>query len=236
MHVDFRRLLKLFQMLLLRLPTASWFLKKCYKVFCHPNLISHSNMRSQNGKVTPPTIHCSKYSKTHLRRTRMPNWCWLSVNTNLPYKSSWICWLYHEFLSTKPCKMGGPRICHWACHNVPLLVNTFFSQDDFRPIASIIKQLRCSALGLNKHFPRSLLYGPTSLGGLGMTSPFNKNMCHQINYFLFNIRQKSLTSQKFEASIIYTQIETGLFLHSFPYHTRGMDTLLHHHFALRYGK
>jgi len=69
-----------------------------------------------------------------------------------------------------------------------------------------------------------------------MTSPFNKNMCHQINYFLFNIRQKSLTSQKFEASIIYTQIETGLFLHSFPYHTRGMDTLLHHHFALRYGK
>lgn len=51
------------------------------------------------------------------------------------------------------------------------LMNCFFQEEDLKPIVSVISQMRCAALGLNKHFPRAILYGPTSLGGLGLSHP-----------------------------------------------------------------
>jgi hypothetical protein len=51
------------------------------------------------------------------------------------------------------------------------LVNILFQATDIHPITSIISRLRCSALGLKRHFPRMLLYGPKNLRGIGITHP-----------------------------------------------------------------
>jgi len=103
------------------------------------------------------------------------------------------------------------------------LVNTLYSSSDIQPIESINSQLQCSALGFNIHFPHALLYGPLSLGGLGLPSPTYKNTRHRINYFLFIIRCQTAAGQKFEISLIYTQLEIGTFQQflSTPYHQFG---------------
>jgi len=48
------------------------------------------------------------------------------------------------------------------------LMNSFFQIADIQPIVSVISQLRCLALGLNRHFPMALFYGPPGLGGIGL--------------------------------------------------------------------
>lgn len=104
------------------------------------------------------------------------------------------------------------------------LLNTYFTEQEFRPISSILSQLKCSALGLNRNFPWCTLYGPTALGGLGIPSPTQKNTKDRINYFLFNIcNKKSTNTQKLQISMIYTQLETGLFWQFFStsYHQFG---------------
>jgi len=103
------------------------------------------------------------------------------------------------------------------------LVNTFYSSLDIQPIESINSQLRCSALGLNIHFSRALLYGPLSFGGLGLPSPTHKNTRNRINYLLFNIKRQTAAGQKFDISLIYTQLEIGTFQQflSTPYHQFG---------------
>jgi len=58
------------------------------------------------------------------------------------------------------------------------LVNTFYTTSDIKPIEPIISQLRCSALDLNMHFTPVILYGPTALGRLGLSSPIHKNIRH----------------------------------------------------------
>jgi hypothetical protein len=61
------------------------------------------------------------------------------------------------------------------------------------------------------------------LGGLGVPSSSQKNTKDRLNYFLFNVHQSSTLSVKFEISIIYSQIEIGLFQQFFSasYHTYG---------------
>jgi hypothetical protein len=51
-----------------------------------------------------------------------------------------------------------------------LVMATLYTEADIRPLHSIMDQLACHALGLNKHFPRSILHGPLHLGGLGLPS------------------------------------------------------------------
>jgi len=103
------------------------------------------------------------------------------------------------------------------------MVNTLFSNGEFQPIEYKLSQLCCSALGLNRNFPRCLLYGPLCLGGMGLISPKHKNTTNRINYFLFNSRQNTNVRGKFKISNIYTQLETGSFDHFFsiPYDTFG---------------
>jgi hypothetical protein len=45
-----------------------------------------------------------------------------------------------------------------------------FHPNDLQKIDSIISQMKCSALGLNKNFPRAVLHGPPELGGIGILS------------------------------------------------------------------
>lgn len=71
--------------------------------------------------------------------------------------------------------------------------------------------MRCTALGLNKNCPRGIIHGPPLLGGMGIPSPHQKITKDRINYFLYNIRWKSDIHQQLNISIIYSQIEVGLF-------------------------
>jgi hypothetical protein len=55
------------------------------------------------------------------------------------------------------------------------LVNCFFTAKEFQAIDSIMSQMKCMALGLNRRFPRAILHGPTALGGIGVPSTHHKN-------------------------------------------------------------
>jgi len=103
------------------------------------------------------------------------------------------------------------------------LVNSYFSMENIKPIDSILSQMKCVALGLNRHFPRVILHGPLLLGGLGIPSSLEKNAKDRLNYFLFNTRCPSTISSKFDISIVYTQIEIGTFEQFFStsYHEYG---------------
>jgi len=54
------------------------------------------------------------------------------------------------------------------------LVTSIFPLKNFQPIDSITSQMQCVSLGLNRHFPRAVLHGPMSLGGLGCPSASQK--------------------------------------------------------------
>jgi hypothetical protein len=92
-----------------------------------------------------------------------------------------------------------------------------------RPVSSIMTSLQCAALGINRHFPRAILYGPTCLGGCGLPSPTQKITRERINYFLYNIRSLSSNFHQLEISIIYTQLEvrTVQQLFSIPFSVFG---------------
>jgi hypothetical protein len=94
--------------------------------------------------------------------------------------------------------------------NYPLF-NTFFTDHEIKPIESVISQLKCALLGLNRNFPRSILHGPPSLGGIGIPSTRQKTTRERLIYFFFYIRRKSNSQKKYSASIIYTQMELGIF-------------------------
>lgn len=90
------------------------------------------------------------------------------------------------------------------------LANTFFKCGELKPIESIISQMRCAALGLNRNFPQALLWHHTTWRA-GSPSPTQKITRERTNYFLMNIRRDSILEKKFSASIIYTQMEIGSF-------------------------
>jgi len=91
------------------------------------------------------------------------------------------------------------------------LVNIFYRPNQLYNIDSCISQMKCMALGLNRNFPHAILHGPTLLGGLGIPSTRQKNTIEHLLYFLYNVRRDSPNCQKYEMTIVYTQIEVGTF-------------------------
>jgi len=89
------------------------------------------------------------------------------------------------------------------------LVNTYFTSKQIQPYECIMSTLQCNALGLNSHFPRALLHSSVLLGGIGIPSQTQKTTKDRINYFLYNVQRPSITRDKFEASILFTQLEVG---------------------------
>jgi hypothetical protein len=63
------------------------------------------------------------------------------------------------------------------------LVNTFFSDNEIKPIESVILQQQCAALGLNRSFPCTILHGPTFLGGIGIHSSQQKSHVTRLTFF-----------------------------------------------------
>ncbi len=75
-------------------------------------------------------------------------------------------------------------------------------------------------LGLNEHFPRAVLHGPLSLGGLEIHTAQTKTTTSRINCFLNHTRMDTTIGHKLDASIAYLQLEIGTITHFLesPYH------------------
>jgi hypothetical protein len=103
------------------------------------------------------------------------------------------------------------------------LLNTSFSSQNIQPIDSVLSQLKCTALGFNRNFPRAVIHGPKIIGVAGIPSLTQKNTKDRVTYFLYNLRKCSTIRDNLEASIIYTQIEVGSFDHflTLPFATYG---------------
>jgi hypothetical protein len=71
------------------------------------------------------------------------------------------------------------------------LMATYYTPQDIQKIESVISQLICKALGLNRNFPRTALHGPLLLGGMGIPTVAQRITAICLNYFLFNICQAS---------------------------------------------
>jgi hypothetical protein len=95
------------------------------------------------------------------------------------------------------------------------LLTTSFSPKDIKPLDSLTSQMKCLALGLNRKFPRAILHGPLSLGGIGIPSTSQKNTKDRLNYFLYNMRCPSPIHNKLDITLIYSQIEIGSFCQFF---------------------
>lgn len=94
---------------------------------------------------------------------------------------------------------------------------------DMQHLDKILSNAKCQALGLNEHFPRAVLHGPTSLGGIGVQTAISKTTTSRINYFFYHTRLTTKVGEKLATSIAYLQIESGLFQHFFssPFHIYG---------------
>jgi hypothetical protein len=91
------------------------------------------------------------------------------------------------------------------------LMATMCNKKDFDKIDRPIVRAKCSALGLNKHFPRAIIHGPLEYGGMAIPTSFSKTVATRINYFLYHIRTSSKIGIKLDASIVFLQLEVGLF-------------------------
>lgn len=75
---------------------------------------------------------------------------------------------------------------------------------------SVMDQMACHALGLNEHFPRALLYGPLSLGGLGLPTLWSEALAEKIAYFVHHRRVADDVGKHMAVSAAMTQLEVGV--------------------------
>jgi hypothetical protein len=69
----------------------------------------------------------------------------------------------------------------------PLII-TNSTRKDLEKIDKIFTPFKCQSLGLNEHFPRTVLYGPLSLGGLALPSTISKTTSSRLTYFFYHTR------------------------------------------------
>jgi hypothetical protein len=91
------------------------------------------------------------------------------------------------------------------------LISTYCDRKDIDKIDRVITRAKCNALGLNPHFPRAVLHGPLHLGGMAIPTSLSKTILSRINYFLYHTRTSTRVGMKLDASIIFLQLEVGLF-------------------------
>ncbi len=91
------------------------------------------------------------------------------------------------------------------------LMATLGDKKEFDKIDRVIIRAKCSALGLNEHFPRAILHGPLEYGGLALPTSISKKVTIRINYFLYHIRNSTKIGSKVDVSIVFLQLEVGVF-------------------------
>jgi hypothetical protein len=91
----------------------------------------------------------------------------------------------------------------------PLMSSTC-SKKELDKIEKVMASAKCNALGLNEHFPRALIYGPSCYGGMQLPTTHASATIERINYFLYHIRTSSKIGKKLDISLAFLQLETGL--------------------------
>ena len=62
------------------------------------------------------------------------------------------------------------------------------SVDGLTHTQKVMDNIACHALGLNEHFPRALLHGPVSLGGIGVPISWAEALVEKLSYFVHHMR------------------------------------------------
>lgn len=165
---------------------------------CHRRYSYHWKSQPHNSSKVPWRVFItptgSAKDQLHITILKAKELSGKLNNCSLPLKEKWLAtWTIIDPSVTYP------------------LVNPYFTDNEIRPLESMLSSLQCSALGLNFHFPRVILHGSMLLGGLGIPTAKQKATRDRINYFLFNMHHPSTISTKIVASIIFTQLEIGIF-------------------------
>ena len=84
------------------------------------------------------------------------------------------------------------------------------SIEDLAKTQGVMDQIACHALGLNEHFPRALLHGPVSLGGVGVPTLWAETLADKLAYFLHHVRIEDDVGRQLKVSVAITQLEIGV--------------------------
>ena len=90
------------------------------------------------------------------------------------------------------------------------LVGQQCTNEDLSKTQGVMDAIACHALGLNEHFPRALLHGPVTLGGVGIPSLWAETLADKISYFLHHMRVTDDVGQQLKVSVAITQLELGV--------------------------
>ena len=90
----------------------------------------------------------------------------------------------------------------------PLAV-TQFTQDQCNRIASPIVCAALSSMGFNQHMPREIVFGPHSLGGIGLHNLYVEQGIRHISGLIGHLRQGSTTGLLMLAQVQWCQIQAG---------------------------
>mmetsp|Transcript_5782 Transcript_5782/g.8512 ORF Transcript_5782/g.8512 Transcript_5782/m.8512 type:complete len:285 (+) Transcript_5782:762-1616(+) len=71
-------------------------------------------------------------------------------------------------------------------------------------------QIACHSLGLNEHFPRALLHGPVTLGGVGVPTLWAETLADKLAYFVHHMRVEDDVGRQLKVSVAITQLEIGV--------------------------
>ena len=83
------------------------------------------------------------------------------------------------------------------------------SVEDLTPTQKVMDNIACHALGLNEHFPRALLHGPVSLGGIGVPTLWAEALAEKLSYFVHHMRVGDDVGKQLQVSTAITQLEVG---------------------------
>lgn len=75
-------------------------------------------------------------------------------------------------------------------------------------------------LGMNKHFPRAVVYAPLKLGGMGCTTIHGQHVINKVLLFVHHMREHGQISETLFVSMSTTQIECGT---SIPFFSLDAD-------------
>jgi hypothetical protein len=84
-------------------------------------------------------------------------------------------------------------------------------------------------MGLNEHFPKCILYGPSDLSGMGLPCLQTALTNIRVNYFFYHTRQQTDVGRKLEILVTNMQLESELMIRSSQHHTLTMDTWSQNH-------
>lgn len=90
------------------------------------------------------------------------------------------------------------------------LLITTFTMEQCNKIQCPVFQATLPRLGLNRNFPRAVIYGPTRFGGLAFPHLYTEQGLLHLKWLIFFARNMRQTSTLFNITLRHTQLEAGI--------------------------